>query len=83
MVDVTNHLNTLNKGPREKGTMAQQLLEHVSVFEDKLKVSLRDVQGRKLSHSHTLRELTILSCHSPGHRPIPVEHVCIDRRKST
>ncbi|CAB1453343.1 unnamed protein product [Pleuronectes platessa] len=55
MVDVTNHLNTLNKDPREKRTMAQQLLEHASVFEGKLTVSLRDRHGVEtpigLSHS--------------------------------
>nr|XP_020473185.1 putative ATP-dependent RNA helicase TDRD12 [Monopterus albus] len=44
MVDMTSHLNTLNKNLHGKGSVALQLLEDVLEFERKMTVFARDVQ---------------------------------------
>lgn len=44
VVDMTSHLNTLNKSLQGKGSTALQTLEGVLVFESKLTVFTRDVQ---------------------------------------
>lgn len=56
MVDMTCHLNTLNKSLQEQGNTALQMLEAVLSFERKLTVLARDVQRGTLSHFSSLRE---------------------------
>ncbi|XP_060788258.1 general transcription factor II-I repeat domain-containing protein 2-like [Neoarius graeffei] len=56
MVDMTRHLNTLNKSLQERGNTALQMLEAVLSFERKLAVFARDVQRGTLSHFSSLRE---------------------------
>ena len=56
MVDMTCHLNTLNKSLQERGNTALQMLEAVLSFERKLTVLARDVQRGTLSHFSSLRE---------------------------
>ncbi|KAK9522180.1 hypothetical protein VZT92_018660 [Zoarces viviparus] len=56
MVDMTSHLNTLNKSLQGKGGTALQMLEDVLAFERKMTVFARDVQRGTLSHFPSLRE---------------------------
>ncbi|OCU00129.1 hypothetical protein XELAEV_18005914mg [Xenopus laevis] len=49
MVDMTSHLNTLNKNLQGKGSTALQLLEDVLTFERKMTVFARDVQRERFS----------------------------------
>ncbi|CAI5687214.1 general transcription factor II-I repeat domain-containing protein 2B [Oreochromis niloticus] len=56
MVDMTSHLNTLNKNLQGKGSTALQILENVLAFERKMTVFARDAQKRTLSHFPSLRE---------------------------
>uniref|UniRef100_A0A146TCS9 General transcription factor II-I repeat domain-containing 2-like protein n=1 Tax=Fundulus heteroclitus TaxID=8078 RepID=A0A146TCS9_FUNHE len=56
MVDMTSHLNTLNKSLQGRGHTALQMLEDVLSFERKLTVFARDVQRGTLSHFPSLRE---------------------------
>ncbi|KAL3976511.1 testis-expressed sequence 12 protein [Sarotherodon galilaeus] len=44
MVDMTSHLNTLNKNLQGKGSTALQMLENVLAFERKMTVFARDAQ---------------------------------------
>lgn len=50
MVDITSHLNTLNKNLQGKGSTALQMLEDVLVF-------ARDAQKGTLSQGGEVREL--------------------------
>ncbi|XP_072251163.1 general transcription factor II-I repeat domain-containing protein 2A-like [Leuresthes tenuis] len=56
MVDMTSHLNTLNKNLQGKGSTALQMLEDVLAFERKMTVFARDAQKGTLSHFPSLRE---------------------------
>ncbi|KAK0139586.1 General transcription factor II-I repeat domain-containing protein 2B [Merluccius polli] len=56
MVDMTSHLNTLNKNLQGKGRTALQMLEDVLAFERKMTVFARDAQKGTLSHFPSLRE---------------------------
>lgn len=56
MVDMTSHLNTLNKTLQVKGSTALQTLENVLAFERKMTVFARDAQKRTFSHFPSLRE---------------------------
>ena len=56
MVDMTSHLNRLNKSLQGKGSTALQMLEDVLAFERKLTVFARDLQIGTLSHFPSLRE---------------------------
>ena len=56
MVDMTSHLNRLNKNLQGKGSTALQMLEDVLAFERKMTVFARDVERGTLSHFPTLRE---------------------------
>ncbi|XP_020795560.2 general transcription factor II-I repeat domain-containing protein 2A-like [Boleophthalmus pectinirostris] len=56
MVDMTSHLNMLNKNLQGKGSTALQMLEEVLSFERKMRVFARDVQKSTLSHFPSLRE---------------------------
>ena len=56
MVDMTAHLNTLNKSLQGKGNAALQMLEEVLAFERKMMVFVRDVQRGTLLHFPSLRE---------------------------
>lgn len=56
MVDMTSHLNRLNKSLQGKGSTALQMLEDVVAFERKLTVFTRDVQRGTLSHFPSQRE---------------------------
>lgn len=56
MVDMTVHLNTLNKSLQGKGSAALQMLEDVLAFERKMTVFARDVQRGTLSHFPSQRE---------------------------
>lgn len=56
MVDMTSHLNTLNKTLQVKGSTALQTLENVLAFERKMTVFTRDGQKGTLSHFPSLRE---------------------------
>ena len=54
MVDMTSHLNRLNKSLQGKGSKALQMLEDVLAFERKLTVFARDLQRGTLSTSPPL-----------------------------
>lgn len=56
MVDMTSHLNTLNKTLQVKGSTALQTLENVLAFERKMTVFARDGQKGTFSHFPSLRE---------------------------
>ncbi|KAK1874610.1 General transcription factor II-I repeat domain containing protein 2A [Dissostichus eleginoides] len=56
MVDMTGHLNMLNKSLQGKGSTALQMLEDVLAFERKMTVFARDVQKGTFSHFPSLRE---------------------------
>uniref|UniRef100_A0A8C1I0R4 HAT C-terminal dimerisation domain-containing protein n=1 Tax=Cyprinus carpio carpio TaxID=630221 RepID=A0A8C1I0R4_CYPCA len=56
MVDMTSHLNMLNKSLQGRGNTALHMLEAVLSFERKLTVFARDVQRGTLSHFPSLRE---------------------------
>ncbi|XP_028299320.1 general transcription factor II-I repeat domain-containing protein 2A [Gouania willdenowi] len=56
MVDMTSHLNTLNKNLQGKGSTALQMLEDVLAFERKMTVFAKDAQKGTLSHFPSLRE---------------------------
>lgn len=56
MVDMTSHLNMLNKSLQGRGNTALQMLEAVLSFERKLTVFARDVQRGTLTHFPSLRE---------------------------
>ena len=56
MVDMTSHLNTLNKNLQGKGSTALQMLEDVLAFERKMTVFARDAQKGTFSHFPSLRE---------------------------
>lgn len=56
MVDMTAHLNALNKSLQGKGNTALQMLEEVLAFGRKLTVFAKDIQRGTLSHFPTLRE---------------------------
>ncbi|XP_059843961.1 uncharacterized protein LOC132404025 [Hypanus sabinus] len=56
MVDMTAHLNTLNRALQGKGRTALHMLEDVLAFERKLTVLARDLQKGTLSHFPNLRE---------------------------
>ncbi|KAK1882491.1 General transcription factor II-I repeat domain containing protein 2 [Dissostichus eleginoides] len=51
MVDMTGHLNMLNKSLQGKGSTALQMLEDVLAFERKMTVFARDVQKEGYSRS--------------------------------
>lgn len=55
-VDMTGHLNMLNKSLQGKGRTALQMLEDVSAFERKMTVFARDVQKGTFSHFPSLRD---------------------------
>lgn len=57
MVDMTTHLNDLNKKLQGKGNTAQLLLEEVLSFERKLTVFVRDIERGTLSHFPSLSVL--------------------------
>ena len=50
MVDMTSHLNTLNKSLHGKGSTTLQMLEEVLAFERKMTVFAKDVQRGTLLH---------------------------------
>ena len=54
MVDMTSHLNMLNKSLQGNGRTALQMLEDVLAFERKMTVFARDVQRGTLSHFPSL-----------------------------
>ena len=56
MVDMTGHLNMLNRSLQGKGSTALQMLEYVLAFERKMTVFARDVQKGTFSHFPSLRE---------------------------
>ena len=56
MVDMTSHLNTLNKSLQGKGSTTLQMLEEVLAFERKMTVFARDVQRGTLLHFPFLKE---------------------------
>jgi hypothetical protein len=56
MVDMTGHLNMLNRSLQGKGSTALQLLEYVLAFERKMTVFARDVEKGTFSHFPSLRE---------------------------
>ncbi|KAK1875444.1 General transcription factor II-I repeat domain containing protein 2, partial [Dissostichus eleginoides] len=56
MVDMTGHLNMLNKSLQGKGSTALQMLEDILAFERKMTVFARDVQKGTFSHFPSLRE---------------------------
>lgn len=62
MVDMTSHLNMLNKSLQVWGNTALQMLEAVLSFERKLTVFARDVQRGTLAHFPSLRELKEALC---------------------
>ncbi|KAK7896668.1 hypothetical protein WMY93_021993 [Mugilogobius chulae] len=55
MVDLTSHLNALNRNLQGRGNTALQMLEAVLSFERKLTVLGRDIQRGTLSHFPSLR----------------------------
>lgn len=85
MTDKTNHLYPLNKSPWEKGGAwpgsCLNIFECLSGSRQCQQETYRAT--RFLTPTLSLSEFTLLSCHTPRHRPILVKHVCIDRRKST
>ncbi|KAK1882848.1 General transcription factor II-I repeat domain containing protein 2 [Dissostichus eleginoides] len=61
MVDMTGHLNMLNKSLQGKGSTALQMLEDVLAFERKMTVFARDVQKEGYSRSeHKWSDMEIL-----------------------
>ena len=56
MVDMTSHLNTLNKSLQGKGSTTLQMLEEGLAFERKMTVFARDVQRGTLLHFPFLKE---------------------------
>ena len=56
MVDMTAHLNTLNKSLQGEGAIALQMLEEILAFERKMTVFAKDVQRGTLFHFPSLRE---------------------------
>lgn len=56
MVDMTGHLNMLNKSLQGKGRTALQMLADVLAFERKMAVFARDVQKGTFSHFPSLRD---------------------------
>ncbi|KAK7918764.1 hypothetical protein WMY93_010048 [Mugilogobius chulae] len=57
MVDMTSHLNTLNKKLQGKGNTALQLLEDVLAFERKMTLFAGDVQKETFSHFPSLKAM--------------------------
>ena len=56
MVDMTTHLNTLNKSLQGKGSIPLQMLEEVLAFECKRTVFATDVQRGTLHHFPVLKQ---------------------------
>lgn len=56
MVDMTSHLNTLNKSLQGKGSSALQMLDDVLAFERKMTAFNTDVQRGTRSYFPSLRE---------------------------
>lgn len=54
MVDMTSHLNTLNKSLQGKGSTALKMLENVLAFECNITVFARDVKRGTLSHFRSM-----------------------------
>ena len=58
-VDMTSHLNTLNKSLQGKGSTTLQMLEEVLAVERKMTVFARDVQRGTLLHFPFLKEFKV------------------------
>ena len=54
MVDVTSHLNQLNRKQQGKGNLIFSMLEEVITFENKLSIFAQDFESETLFHFPSL-----------------------------